>query len=44
MELVRIIQSANGGTRNARRCFREFGAERPATLSKPFIELDNEVV
>jgi len=44
MELVTIIQNAARGNRNPRRAFKELGAEKPGTLSKPFFELEDETV
>jgi len=44
MELVTILQAAARGNRNPRKAFRELGAERPGTLSRPFIELEEETV
>jgi len=44
MELLQIIQNVARGHRNPRKTFKEFGAERPGTLEKPFVELDEEVV
>jgi len=44
MELVQVIQNVARGHRNPRKTFKEFGAERPETLAKPFVELNEEVV
>jgi len=44
MELVTLLQSVAGGNNNPRKAFKEFGAEKLETLSKPFMELSEETV
>jgi len=44
MELANLIQNVARGNRNPRRAFKKFGAEKLGTLSKPFIELEDETV
>jgi len=44
MELVNLIQSVARENRNPRKTFKEFGAEKVETLSKPFLELDDKTV
>jgi len=44
MEIVQVIQNVARGHRNPRKTFKEFGAEKPATLAKPFVEFEEVVL